>query len=127
MEDTRTLFHTPDQLSDADLSVMRNKLRQQRLLPFVSAAVGGVAVVGLQSAVLRRPVQQSVVALGALAGYTGGAYQTNYFSCRLNKQYNMPVLNARDQRYVKIASNKMGQGSEGIDPMIQRAGFNKIF
>ena len=76
--DLKVLFHTPDDLNDNDLYVLRAKIKIQRWLAYGGAAFGGCAWAILESNVLKRARSWPLVGAAAVGGFVIGgigAYQ----------------------------------------------------
>ena len=68
--DLKVLFHNPEQLSDDELMLAREKIRFQRSMPWLAAVFGGFSVYVLERAVMRRhKATIPYLAVGALAGF----------------------------------------------------------
>lgn len=67
--DTKTLFHNPDSLSDAELNSLRVKLWRQSTSPYMGGICGVLLVTILSKGVYRRTPSIAPLLLGAGAGY----------------------------------------------------------
>lgn len=64
--DLKTLFHNPDELTDGELAILRDKMRISKSLPWVSAFIGGFCTYYIERNILRRGY--SFVRIFAVAG-----------------------------------------------------------
>ena len=68
--DLKVLFHNPEELTDDELALARQKITFQRSMPWVTAVFGGFSVFLLERAILRRTrATNAFVAAGAVAGF----------------------------------------------------------
>lgn len=72
--DLKVLFHNPDELTNEELSILRNKISVQKSLPYVSAGFSGFAMYLLDNKMLRRFSDWKRIAFAASTGFVIGAY-----------------------------------------------------
>ena len=110
--DLKTLFHNPGVLTDAELGILRNKIRIQRSIPGATGIFGGVAMLLFDSAILRRSVCKYRVGTAAILGYFVGCYGVmNFTTTTLHRKYDLDIMNAYDRRYMNTVLNTSGFGS----------------
>jgi len=82
-QETKQLFHSPEDFSDAELDVMRVKLQNQRRLPKIAAGMGIAGAAVFEGIFLRRAPRMMNLLIGAGAGYAFGGYGASSLSGNL--------------------------------------------
>ena len=95
----KQLFHSPDELSDQELDVLRVKLQNMRRVPKLGAAFGFLGAAAFESVALRRNPTVLMLGLGATAGYAFGGYgASNITSNILSRSFDYDILIAQEAR-----------------------------
>ena len=76
MADITTLFHNPDSLSEAQMSVIRAKIRMQRYSPYMAAVFGGSLMFVADTVFFKKAYCLKRIAPMAALGYGIGAMGT---------------------------------------------------
>ena len=85
MTDLQVLFHNPEALNDSDLAMIKRKINQQRLLPFLTAASAGGSMFVLESAIFkRRAYNPYVLGAATVAGFLIGGVASSRISMNTN-------------------------------------------
>ena len=91
--ETKQLFHSPEQFSDAELDIMRVKLQNQRRLPKIAACFGLAGAAMFEGIVLRRPPRMMNLVFGAAGGYAfGGHGASNLSGEMLSRKIDYDIL-----------------------------------
>ena len=116
--DLKALFHNPEDLSEADLSHLRDKIRMQRSMPWVSSIFFGYGVFLLDRAIIKRSHDIKRIALGAFLGFALGAYGSYHVQTSLpsGRKFDHEIMNAFDRRYMTTVLNATGFGSNYVSP-----------
>ena len=72
----KQLFHSPDEMSDAELDIMRVKLQNMRRLPKIAFGMGFMSMVACDVVLLRRNPMMARAMLGGIASYAAAGYGT---------------------------------------------------
>lgn len=115
--DIKTLFHSPDSLSDADLQNLENKIAFQRLSRTLCAAFFGIAVSLGDTVFLKRAFCYKRAGLAGLIGYGFGMYAVytpHLAHSGLHKDFDQDILVAHDQRFARTVLNATGFGSSYV-------------
>mmetsp|Transcript_24091 Transcript_24091/g.29923 ORF Transcript_24091/g.29923 Transcript_24091/m.29923 type:complete len:97 (-) Transcript_24091:217-507(-) len=89
----KQLFHSPEELSDSELDVLRIKLQNMRRVPKFGAAFGICGAAAFESVVLKRSPTALMLGLGAAAGYAFGGYGASTItSSMLTRQFDYDIL-----------------------------------
>ncbi len=117
--DLKVLFHNPEQLSDEELMLAREKIRFQRSMPWLTAIFGGFSVYVLERGIMRRNrATPAYLAVGALAGFwLGNSSSQGHLLIRsgLEKSYDREIINAFDRKYMTSVLNATGFGNNHIN------------
>ena len=117
--DLKVLFHNPEQLSDEELMLAREKIRFQRSMPWLTAIFGGFSVYVLERAVMRRHrATTAYLAVGALAGFwLGNASNQGHLLLSTDKErvQDSEIINAFDRKYMNTVLNTTGFGNNHIN------------
>ena len=122
MADLQALFHNPEVFSDADLSKVKNRIRMQKLTPYVTAGAFGGAYFLLNQSVFKRAFSQVRLAQFAVLGYVfGGAYSYKVSRVRVSSYSEMAqttmdqdILTAFETRYAHTSLNAAGYGNNAL-------------
>ena len=117
--DLKVLFHNPEELTDDELALVREKIRFQRSMPWITAFFGGVSVLLFERAILRKTrATNAFIAAGALAGFwlgntsaANGLEQTDYE----RRTHDTEIYNAFDRKYMNSVLNATGFGNNHIN------------
>jgi hypothetical protein len=114
--DLKVLFHDPESLSDTELRRLREKIRIQRTMPWLSAFFGGFGLYFLDAAVLRRSACNKRIAAGAAVGYLLGAWGSYQVSTIDPERWapEADIISAYDRRYMTTVLNATGFGSNYV-------------
>ena len=114
--DLKVLFHNPEELTDAELAFLRDKIRMQRSMPWLTAFFGGFGVYFLDRGVIRRSHDIKRVAAGALVGFILGAYGSYQVGLPApgERQFDREIIGAYEKRYVNTVLNATGFGSNYV-------------
>ena len=89
----KQLFHSPDELSDQELDILRVKLQNMRRVPKYGAAFGFLGAAVFESVALRRNPSVLMLGLGATAGYAFGGYGASTITSNiLSRQFDYDIL-----------------------------------
>lgn len=113
--DLKVLFHNPEELTDAELAHLRQKILLQRSMPWTSAFFTGFALYFVEATVLKRtPCIRRAAAFGTI-GFALGAYYANNVRTSIPRlQSQSDIINAFDRRYMKNVLNTTGFGSNYV-------------
>ena len=108
----KQLFHSPDELSDQELDVLRVKLQNMRRVPKLGAAFGFLGAAAFESVALKRNPTVLMLGLGATAGYAFGGYgASNITSNILSRSFDYDILIAQEVRQQARTMNIAGYGN----------------
>ena len=108
----KQLFHSPDELSDAELEVLRVKLQNMRRLPKLGAGFGLAGAACFQGLILRRNPTFLGLGIGAALGYAfGGQAASTLSSNVLKRPFDYDILIAQEKRQQSLTMNIAGYGS----------------
>ena len=112
----KQLFHNPEELSDAELDVMRVKLQNMRRVPKIAFGMGFMSCIAADVVILRRNPVMATAMLGGLASYmlAGHAMTMNTSGNVLKREFDVDILIAHEERQVKRTFNVSGYGSSYI-------------
>lgn len=111
----KQLFHSPEELSDKELDILRVKLQNMRRVPKFSAAFGVLGAACFQSVILRRNPTAAMLGLGAVAGYAFGGYGASSMTgSMLMRPFEYDILIAQEQRQQRRVMNLAGYGQDYI-------------
>ena len=65
----KQLFHDPEELSDAELDIMRVKLQNMRRVPKIAFGMGFMSILAADVVLLRRSPNMAIGMLGGIASY----------------------------------------------------------
>ena len=109
------MFHSPEDLSDNELDVMRVKLQNMRRLPRIAAGFGFVGAAFLESFFLRRSPTLLVMGAGAVSGYAFGGYGvSNLSSNMLTRNFDYDIIFAQEKRQLRRTMNLAGYAQDHI-------------
>ena len=95
----KQLFHNPEEMSDAELDIMRVKLQNQRRLPKIAAGMGFVGALAFDVVLLRRNPVMARAMLGGLASYALAGYGTGLETKNvLKREFDTDILVAHEYR-----------------------------
>jgi hypothetical protein len=118
--DLKVLFHNPEELTDDELALARQKITFQRSMPWVTAVFGGFSVFLLERAILRRTrATNAFMAAGAVAGFwlgnanssSDGLVSTDYEK----RTFDREIYSAFDRKYMNTVLNATGFGNNHIN------------
>lgn len=112
--DIKTLFHSPDSLTDDELVALENKIAFQRQSRFFCAVFFGAAAGIADTVLLKRAFCFKRVGVASLLGYGFGMYSVytpSLSHSSLHKDLDRDILLAHDQRYARTVLNATGFGS----------------
>lgn len=113
--DLKVLFHNPEELSDAELRHLAEKIALQRTMPWISAAISGFGMYLLDGAFLKRTVCLKRTGAAALVGFALGAYSSYNVSTSIERIRNdSEIVNAFDRKYMNTVLNTTGFGSNYV-------------
>ena len=111
----KQLFHNPEEMSDAELDIMRVKLQNQRRLPKIAAGMGFVGAVAFDVVLLRRNPVMARAMLGGLASYALAGYGTGMETKNvLKREFDTDILIAHEYRQMSRFMNLSGYGQNWI-------------
>ncbi|CDW91746.1 UNKNOWN [Stylonychia lemnae] len=113
--DLKVLFHNPDELTDVELHVLRNKIQQQQLMPYFSAGIAGFGMYVLDNKILRRFSDWKRIALAASAGFVIGAIGSYQVRSTIQRKLDMEIVEAFETRYAQTALNMSGFGNNHLN------------
>ena len=115
--DLKTLFHNPEELTDKELKVLRDKLRFSHTMPMLSAAISGFSMYLLDQHVWRKG--HSWFRIGSLAavGYMVGVYGTHNVRNSMARDFDPEIVEAFDKRYLNTVLNSTGFGNNYVSIM----------
>ena len=108
----KVLFHSPEDMSDAELDVMRMKIQNMRRIPKFAAAFGFAGVGVVQAVFLRQSPTMLAMGAGAVAGYAFGGYgaSSSFNQNILKRPIERDVLFAQEDRQLRRCMNLAGYG-----------------
>ena len=113
--ETKQLFHSPEEFSDAELDIMRVKLQNQRRLPKIAACFGLAGAAMFEGIVLRRPPRMMNLVMGGAAGYAfGGHGASNLSGEMLSRKIDYDILVCNEKLQVTRTMNLSGYGQDFI-------------
>lgn len=74
--DYKLLFHNPEELSDLELKLLRQKIQLQRSLPYYTAGIFGFASYLFDSAILKKKYSWTRIGAFGFVGFVIGAHAT---------------------------------------------------
>ena len=111
----KQLFHSPDELSDQELDILRVKLQNMRRLPKFGAAFGVLGAACCESVILRRNPTVFMMGLGAVAGYAFSGYGTSSMTgSMLMRPFEYEILIEQEKRQQRRVLNLAGYGQDYI-------------
>lgn len=117
--DLKVLFHNPEQLSDEELMLAREKIRYQRSMPWLTAIFGGFSIFVLERGIMKRhKATPAYLAVGAIAGFwLGNASNQGHLLLGngLEKSHDKEIINAFDRKYMINVLNATGFGNNHIN------------
>jgi len=109
------LFHSPQELSDAELEVLNVKLQNMRRVPKFAAVFGFIGVACLDGMLLRRNPALWRMSLGAVAGYAFGGYGASQITNNmLTRSFDYDILIAQERRQQRKVMNLAGYNRDYI-------------
>ncbi len=95
----KQLFHSPDELTDQELDILRLKLQNQRRVPKIAMAFGLAGAACIDGVVFRRHPTMLRMGLGAIAGYAFGGYGASTMTSNmLTRSFDYDILIAQEKR-----------------------------
>ena len=112
----KQLFHSPEDLSDSELEILRVKLQNMRRLPKIAAGFGLVSAALIQSVFLRRSPTWFGMGVGVAAGYAFGGYgaSSTMTSNILSRNFDYDIILAQEKRQLRRTMNLAGYGQDHI-------------
>ena len=111
----KQLFHSPDELSDQELDILRLKLQNMRRVPKIGAAFGVLGAACFESVILRKNPTVAMLGLGAAAGYALGGYGISSMKgSMLTRPFEYDILIAQEKRQQHSVMNLAGYGQDYI-------------
>ena len=96
----KQLFHNPEEMSDAELDIMRVKLQNMRRVPKIAFGMGFMSMVAADVVILRRNPMMARAMLGGLASYACAGYGISMDSTKannvLNRKFDLDILIAHE-------------------------------
>ena len=109
----KQLFHSPDELSDQELDILRLKLQNQRRVPKIAIAFCLVGAACIDGVVFRRNPSMLRMGMGAIAGYAFGGYGASTMTSNiLTRKFDYDILIAQEGRQQRRTMNLAGYGNE---------------
>ena len=109
--DLKQLYHNPEELDDFELSVIRGKLRQMQMTPWVCAGSLAFGMAIFDRSVLRMarncPMRLSAA---AVVGYLVGVNAVSNVSSVVARDFDADILRAHDERQLRSTLNLAGLG-----------------
>ena len=113
--ETKQLFHSPEDFSDAELDIMRVKLQNQRRLPKIAACFGLAGAAMFEGIIMRRAPKMPNLLLGASLGYAFGGYGASNLSGEmLKRKIDFDILICNETQQVRRTMNLSGYGNDFI-------------
>ena len=111
----KQLFHSPDELNDQELDILRVKLQNMRRVPRFGAAFGVLGAACFESVLLRRNPSVAMLGLGAGLGYAVAGYGASSMSgSMLTRPFDYDILIAQEKRQQRRVMNLAGYGQDYI-------------
>ena len=112
----KQLFHSPEELSDAELDIMRVKLQNMRRVPKIAFGMGFMGMVATDVVILRRNPVMATAMLGGLASYMVAGYGIGKDMPRnvMKKDFDEDILLAHEQRQIAKTMHISGYGDNYI-------------
>ena len=114
--ETKQLFHNPEELTDAELDILRLKLQNQRRLPKIGAVFGLTSAACLEAVAFRRNPTLLMMGIGAAAGYAFAGYGTSTMTTSmLKREFDHDIITAQERRQQAKTMNLAGFGNNHIN------------
>ena len=111
----KQLFHSPEDLSDSELDIMRVKLQNMRRIPKYAAAMGLVGAAFFESVVLRKQPRALSLIVGTSAGYAFGGFGVSTIDSNiLKRNFDYDIIIAQEKRQQARTMNLAGYGNNHI-------------
>ena len=111
----KQLFHSPDELNDQELDILRVKLQNQRRVPKIAMAFGLASAACIDGVVFRRNPTMLRMGLGAIAGYAFGGYGASTMTSNmLTRSFDYDILIAQEKRQQRRTMNLAGFGNDHV-------------
>ena len=112
----KQLFHSPEDLSDGELDVLRVKLQNMRRIPRIAACFGFAGAAFVEGIVMRRKPTILMMGAGTVAGYAFGGYGASTINSNiLSRKFDLEVMHAYEKRQLRRTMNLAGYGQTYID------------
>ena len=113
--ETKQLFHSPEDFSDAELDIMRIKLQNQRRLPKIAACFGLAGAAAFEGIFLRRAPRMMNLLIGTGAGYAFGGYGASSLSGELlSRKFDCDIINCNESDQIRRTMNLAGYNQDFI-------------
>ena len=123
----KQLFHSPEDMSDAELDILRVKLQNMNRVPKLAAGFGLVAAAFTEGVLLRRKPTLLNMTIGTVAGYAFGGYGASAISSNmLSRDFDYDIIIANEKRQLRKTMNLAGYGNEHVEGD-QTSNMNKSF
>ena len=123
----KQLFHSPDELSDAELEVLRVKLQNMRRLPKLGAGFGLAGAACVQGLLLRQKPTILALGAGAALGYAfGGQAAGTVTENVLKRPFDFDILIAQEKRQQSLTMNLAGYGNSHMSGELNNEGLRSL-
>ena len=113
--ETKQLFHSPEDFSDAELDIMRVKLQNQRRIPKIAAGFGLAGAAMFEAVYLRRAPRMMSLLIGASSGYAFGGYgASNLSGDMLARKFDYDIIICNEQAQLRRTMNLAGYSQDYI-------------
>ena len=106
--DLKQLFHNPEDLDDAELAIIRDKIRFQQHVPYLSAFFTGLTMRIVDAHVFKSGARPLRIGTAAAFGFYIGATAANTIGSNMYRQFDKDIMRAFDERYLTKALNVSG-------------------
>jgi|LauGreDrversion4_2_1035121.scaffolds.fasta_scaffold793066_1 hypothetical protein len=114
--DYKLLFHNPEDLSDIELKHMRSKIHLQRMMPYYTAGIFGLASYLFDSVLMKRAYTWTRIGVLGAVGFAIGAHASYQVQTTFprDRVVDRDIINAFDRRYMNTVLNATGFGSNYV-------------
>ena len=113
----KQLFHSPEDLSDNELDVLRVKLQNMRRIPKFAAGFGLFGAAAAEPIFMRRQPRALSLLLGTGIGYSiGGMGASSISSNVLKRDFDYDIILAQEKRQLRRTMNLAGYNQDHISP-----------
>lgn len=99
--DLKQLFHHPEDLDDAELNILRDKIRMQQYMPYYGAIFSTLAWRVVDSQIFMKKSCPRYLAAAAVLGFCIGAQGANTLHSSLWRGFDGDIQRAFDQRFMR--------------------------